>query len=54
MPTVRQLTDLVEDTRSDTGPARDYRLMDRPNTVPLYVQHFAHFWCRHSTELIIA
>ena len=27
--------------------------MDRPDTVPLYVQRFAHFWRRHSTELIL-
>jgi hypothetical protein len=46
IPSYSQLADFLDDTRKDRRRLWIDELMDGPDNVPLYVQHFTNFWRR--------
>src|SRR6516225_6561491 len=46
IPSLPQLADFLDDTRSDKRRQWIDELMDGSDNASLYVQHFAHFWRR--------
>jgi hypothetical protein len=46
IPSLIQLADFLDDTRSDKRRLWIDELLDGPDNAPLYVQHFTHFWRR--------
>jgi hypothetical protein len=46
IPSLPQLADFLDDTRSDKRRLWIDELVNGPDNAPLYVQHFTHFWRR--------
>ena len=46
IPSLTQLVDFLDDTRTDKRRLWVDELLDGPDNASLYVQHFAHFWRR--------
>jgi hypothetical protein len=51
IPSLTQLVDLLDDTRSDKRRQWVDELLDGPDNAPLYFEHFAHFWRRQFLAL---
>ena len=51
IPSLIQLVDFLDDTRSDKRRRWVDELLDGPDNAPLYVEHFAHFWRRQFLAL---
>jgi Protein of unknown function (DUF1553)/Protein of unknown function (DUF1549) len=51
IPSLTQLVDFLDDTRSNKRRQWVDELLDGPDNAPLYIEHFAHFWRRQFLAL---